>query len=189
MTKQELRAAAIAREKNLSPIYCQEADAAICRQVLQSPLYQNAKSIFCYVGTDREIDTMALLRAALRDRKVVAIPLCVGNGVMEARQIKGLSDLVSGRYGILAPKLSCPVVAPEDLELVIVPGCTANGKGQRLGYGGGYYDRYLPRTNCPKVMLCRHQLIAEDIPTEDHDVMMDYLVTERRITDCRQIRF
>ena len=186
MTKQALRAEMTARVKNLSPTYCREADAAICRWVIQSAQYREAETIFCYVGTAREIDTMALLRSALRDGKVLAVPLCLPEkGLMEARRIEGLGDLVSGRYGILAPKLSCPAAAPEDVDLVIVPCCTGNARGQRLGYGGGYYDRYLARTRCPAMLLCRHQLEREDIPMEPHDVRMDYFVTERGIVDCK----
>ena len=76
-------------------------------------------------------------------------------------------------------------VPPEDLDLAIVPCCTGNARGQRLGYGGGYYDRYLPGTRCPTMLLCRHQLEREDIPLEPHDVRMDYFVTERGLTDCK----
>ena len=109
MTKSELRKTIAAAVKNLSPTYCREADAAICRLVTNSPAYQNARTIFCYVGSDREIDTTALLRAAFQDDKILAVPLCTASGIMEARQIQGFSDLVSGKYGILAPKLHCPL--------------------------------------------------------------------------------
>lgn len=185
MTKKEMRAELARRVKNLSPVYCREADEAICRLILQSDSYQGARTVFCYAGTEREIDTMRLIHMLLRDGKTVALPLCREKGVMEARRIEGMGDLVSGKYGILAPRLTCPVVQPEEIDLVIVPGCTGNAQGRRLGYGGGYYDRYLPRTNCPAMMLCRHQLVREDIPVEAHDVDMDYLVTERGIVKCK----
>ena len=93
-------------------------------------------------------------------------------------------DLVSGKYGILAPKLHCPLVEPQDFDLAIVPCCTGNAKGQRLGYGGGYYDRYLPLVQCPTMLLCRSRLVTEDIPTEPHDQVMTYLVTEKGVTLC-----
>lgn len=186
MTKQTMRAEMAARVKNLSPTYCREADAAICRCVVQSQPYQQANVVFCYVGTEREIDTMALLRAVLRDGKTLAVPLCLPEkGLMEARKIAGLGDLVSGRYGILAPRLNCPAVAPEEIDLAVIPCCTGNAGGQRLGYGGGYYDRYLPRTNCPSMLLCRHQLERGDIPVEPHDIQMDYFVTERGVVSCK----
>lgn len=184
MTKQEIRAEMAARVKNLSPVYCREADEAICRFVVQSELYQRAQTIFCYVGTEREIDTMRLIHTMMRDGKRVAVPLCVTPGVMEARLIEGMGDLVSGKFGILAPKLTCAVVEPEELDLALVPCCAAGEAGQRLGYGGGYYDRYLVRTRCPRLLLCRRRLLREDIPVEAHDAAMDYLVTENGLVCC-----
>ena len=179
--KSKLRAEIADQVRNLSPVYCREADASICRWVLQSEAYQGARTVFCYVGSAREIDTSALLRAALRDGKVLALPLCVGKGIMEARQIRGLGDLVSGKYGILAPKLECPVVEPEAFDLAIIPCCTGNARGQRLGYGGGYYDRLLPQLHCPTVLICREQLMSPEVPVEEHDMRCTMLVTEKGI--------
>ena len=113
------------------------------------------------------------------------MPLCVAKGVMEARQIRSLENLVPGKYGILEPGPDCPLVAPEALDLALVPCSTGSRSGRRLGYGGGYYDRFLPRTTCPKALLCRGRLVREDIPTEDHDQLMDFLVTEEGLTSCR----
>ena len=185
MTKQTLRADIAARVKNLSPVYCREADEAICRWVIQSDVYEQAQTIFCYVGTEREIDTMRLIRVMMRDGKRVAVPLCVEKGVMEARRINGMGDLVTGRYGILEPRLECAAVQPEELDLVIVPCCTGSVRGERLGYGGGFYDRYLPRLRCPTALLCRKRLIEEDIPMESHDVRIEYFITEDGILRCR----
>ena len=97
MTKQTLRADIAARVKNLSPVYCREADEAICRWVVRTDVYEKAQTIFCYIGTDREIDTLRLIHVMMRDGKSVAVPLCVGEGVMEARQIAGVGNLVTGR--------------------------------------------------------------------------------------------
>lgn len=185
MTKQELRAKVAQAVKALTEDYCRTADAAICAHITASPLYQEAKTIFCYVGNAREIDTAPLLRAALADGKVVATPLCTGKGIMEARQIRSMDDLEAGKFDILAPKLTCPVVEPERFDLAIVPCSSGNQKGQRLGYGGGFYDRYLPKTHCPKVLLCREKLVEPDIPVEEHDLLMDYLATEQGVQACR----
>lgn len=186
MTKQELRAQIAAEVKALDSGYCRTADAAICRAVQESELYKNARTMFCYIGTDREIDTKALLLAALADGKRLALPLCVGKGIMEAREIRSLDDLVNGKYDIPAPAAECPIVEPETFDLVIVPCSTGNEKGQRLGYGGGFYDRYLGKTTCPKVLLCRKQLVKEEIPVEKHDLIMDCLVTEDGLIQCRK---
>ena len=117
MTKSELRALIARQVAALPPDYCREADGAICRHVLDWEVYRQAKAVFCYVGTDREIDTRPILRDALDRGKVLAVPLCVAKGVMEARQIRSLENLVPGKYGILEPGPDCPLVAPEALDL------------------------------------------------------------------------
>ena len=185
MTKQELRKQIADEVKALSSEYCARADAAICEAVRASELYKNAQTIFCYIGTDREIDTKALLNAALADGKRLALPLCVGKGIMEGREIRSLGDLVNGKFDIPAPGPNCPLVEPEAFDLVIVPCSTGNAKGQRLGYGGGFYDRYLGKTSCPKALLCREKLVKENIPVEEHDLVMDYLVTENGMVNCK----
>ena len=185
MTKKELRAVIAAEVAALDSTYCETADAAICAAVWESELYKSARTMFCYIGTDREIDTKALLLRALKDGKRLALPLCTGKGIMEAREIHSLSDLVSGKFGIPAPGENCPIIAPEEFDLVIVPCSTGNEKGQRLGYGGGFYDRYLGKTTCPKVLLCRKALVKAEIPVEEHDLIMDHLVTEDGLVNCK----
>ena len=178
MTKAKLRGEIARAVAALPPEYCRAADAAICRHVAEHPLFRSAKTVFCYVGTAREIDTLPILAAALAAGKTLAVPLCTGKGIMEARQIRSLNDLVPGRYGISEPLPACPLVAPEALDLALVPCCSGSRSGLRLGYGGGFYDRYLAMTACPAVMLCRERLVREDIPTERHDRRMDLLITE-----------
>ena len=188
MTKSELRALIARQVADLPPDYRRAADEAICRHVTDWEVYRRAEAVFCYVGTAREIDTRPILRDALAAGKVLAVPLCVARGVMEARQIRSLEDLIPGKYGILEPRADCPLVPPEALDLVLAPCAAGSAGGLRLGYGGGYYDRFLPRVRCPKALLCRGRLVREDIPTEDHDQRMDVLVTEEGLTDCRRAR-
>ena len=185
MTKTELRSVIAAEVKALDADYCAKADAAICAAIWESELYRNAGTMFCYIGTDREIDTKALLLRALADGKRLALPLCIGKGIMEAREIRSLDDLVSGKFGIPAPGEHCSVIAPEEFDLVIVPCSTGNAKGQRLGYGGGFYDRYLGKAACPKVLLCRQALSKDEIPTEEHDLVMDYFASEDGLVPCK----
>ena len=185
--KHKLRAEISAQVKALSPDYCRRADAGIIAAILDSPLYREASTIFAYAGTQREIQTMPLLEQILTDGKVLALPLCTpAPGIMEARQIRRLEDLAAGKYGILAPKEDCPLIPPAALTLALVPCCSGNRRGQRLGYGGGYYDRFLPQTCCPKLLLCREQLTRDPIPTDPHDLTMDYLVTENGIFPCNE---
>ncbi|RHA14018.1 5-formyltetrahydrofolate cyclo-ligase [Megasphaera sp. AM44-1BH] len=176
--KKELRKEIKTRVAQLSEDYCQKADATIRAYVLSLPEYQQARRIFCYAGTASEIQTLPLIEKMLSDGKEVGVPYCISLGNMEVRQIRSLSDLKPGRYGILAPGDDCPVMAPDTIDLGLIPCCTCNKKGQRLGFGGGFYDIYLHASQFTRVILCREQIMTEVIPVEAHDEQMDVVVSE-----------
>ena len=177
MNKRDLRAEIARAVAALPPDYCRRADDAICRAVLASAEYRRAGTLFCYVGTDREIDTRPILAAALRDGKTLAVPLCVGRGIMEARRIGGLEELIPGKYGIPAPHPGCPLVEPGEIDLALIPCCTGNRRGQRLGYGGGFYDRFLAEEpNHPTVALCYDFQMLDCLQTEEFDIPVDLVI-------------
>lgn len=165
----------------LSPDYCQSTDEKICQYLLSLADYQQAQTVFCYVGTAGEINTRPILLDVLKRGKRLVVPKCISQGIMEAYQIKDLDDLQSGKYGILEPKPSCLKILPEMVDLGIIPCLTCGSDGKRIGYGGGYYDRYLPRANFTKIALCRARLIKEDIPTDVHDCKMDIVISENGV--------
>lgn len=160
---------------------CIQMDAKIREQVTSFSEYQNADTIFCFVGTKDEIDTAPILTHVLQSRKRLGVPKCIGKGIMEVYEIQGLQDLVLGSYGILEPKDGLPMIAPETIDLALIPCLSCNESGWRLGYGGGFYDRYLTRTKAKRVVLCRSSLMREDIPAEPYDLKMDYVITEKGI--------
>jgi 5-formyltetrahydrofolate cyclo-ligase len=162
----------------LSDDYCEKVDREICEKVLGLPEYKQAETVFCFVGMGREINTYPILKDALKVGKKLAVPKCVAKGVMEAYEITSLYDLKQGKYGILEPVSSCIKISPLDIDLCIVP-CLASGKdGRRLGYGGGYYDRYLKKAGFFKISLCRGRLLKDEIPVHEHDVLMDKVVSD-----------
>ena len=163
---------------HLSPNYCQKSDDLIGRHVIALPEYQQAQTIFCYVSRESEVSTISILQDALKKGKTVAIPKCIDKGVMEGFQITSLSDLKPGKYGILEPSKTSPQIEAKTVDLCIVPCLSCSTDGKRLGYGGGYYDRYLKKGEFTKIALCRSQLMLEDIPVEPHDVKMDKVITE-----------
>lgn len=186
--KKELRKKVAALVSTLEREYCTGADLSIRNFVLHAPEYRNAKTIFCYVGTSREIDTLPMIEQAIAEGKRIGVPLCRKMGIMEVREITSREDLVPGAYDILAPKEDAPLIEPEEIDLCLVPCMTCNKKGERLGYGGGFYDRFLSKTHCPKMMLCREKVLTEEIPTEPHDLVMDSVVTEKGIFDHGVLR-
>ena len=182
MTKQEekqrLRQTMRKLERQLSEKYKCSSSLAICAHLLAMPEYQAAGTVFCFVGTAREVDTRPVLEHALRAGKRLCVPLCTAPGIMELRQITSLDDLAPGAYGILEPRPECPVVNADEVDFSILPCLTCNHLGQRRGKGGGYYDRFLSHYRGGTVLLCREKLIREEIPVEPHDYPIPWVLTE-----------
>ena len=97
---------------------------------------------------------------------------------MKVYAITSLDDLEEGAYGIMEPKDYCEEIPPQNIDLAFVPCVTCNKKGDRLGYGGGFYDRYLSRTDVRRVILCREKIMVSEIPVEEHDLRMEVVVSE-----------
>ncbi len=185
--KARLRSRLRARLAALKPEEAARSSAAIVQALLQSELWKRAQTVFCYVGDVRrgEVDTLALLNAALEEGKTLAVPLCTGPGIMQARILRAAGDLRPGRYGLLEPGAGSAPLAPGAIALCVTPCLSAAPDGTRLGYGGGYYDRFLPRAeNAVYAALCRAAMLLPALPCEAHDVRMHCVVTERGILHC-----
>lgn len=176
--KREIRKELKLAVQQLPKAYCQEADSAIARHILALPEYEAAKTIFCFVGRNTEINTIPILQDAWKQGKQVGVPLCIKKGIMEVRHIACMEDLEAGQFGICEPKPQMPFMEPESMDLVIVPCLSCGSDGTRLGYGGGYYDQYLAKVKCPKCVICRKRLMREDIPREVHDVSIEMVICE-----------
>ncbi|MDD6605241.1 MAG: 5-formyltetrahydrofolate cyclo-ligase [Oscillospiraceae bacterium] len=177
--KRRLRRTMQALEGNLSSRYKEASSRAITAHLLAMPEYQESGTVFCFVGTEREIDTRPILEDALASGKRLCVPLCTGPGIMELRQITELSQLSPGAYGIPEPPAGAPRVDTDAVDFAILPCVTCNHPGQRLGRGGGYYDRFLAHYRGGTVLLCREKLIREEIPLEPHDYPVPWVLTER----------
>ena len=177
--KQQLRSTMRRLERALPPEYRRKADAAIAAHLLAMPEYQEAGSLFCFVSTALEIDTRPILAQALESGKLLCVPLCTGPGLMELRQIRSLEELAPGAYGIPEPPADSPTVPVDAVDFAVLPCLSCNHLGQRLGKGGGYYDRFLAHYRGGTVLLCRERLIREEIPLEPHDYPIPWVLTER----------
>ena len=178
-SKSELRRIYRAARKALSPEEKRLIDAAIAKKLLQSEWYRAVACVFCYVSTPEEIDTFSILRQALADGRTLCVPLCGAKGEMTARRIRSLEELKSGAYGILEPSADAPVVAPEEISLAVVPALACDRRGYRLGYGGGYYDRFLAAfPHMLKIGYAASAFLTECVPMEPTDQRLDGLATE-----------
>ncbi len=160
-------------------------DSAIQYQLLGSAMYQEASLLLAYVSYSTEVHTHGIIQKALDDGKRVAVPRCAADRQMFYYEITSFNDLKPGYMGILepGPHLSFPLSA-SDMEgaLCLVPGLAFDDQGFRIGYGGGYYDRFLAGFKGTKVALARpSQLSSEPIPTDQYDIPVDYVVAPNTI--------
>ena len=190
-TKKELRLEALARRDAL-PAEDRARFSALMAHRLQTILaYTSAHTIMFYVSFGSEVDTRAMITGALAAGRRVAVPKVVKRegALVPSLLLDPEKDLVRGAYGILEPKTeSLRPVRPSSLDLVIVPGVAFDPQGCRIGYGGGYYDRFLPSLDTAAVTLALafEAQVLPTLPAEAHDRRMDYVLTETRLLDCRQ---
>lgn len=181
MDKFSQRAEIQRRIKALSPAYCRTADLSIFRRILALPEYTEASCIFCYVSTEKEINTRPLIEDAWNHDKRVAVPKCISNGIMEIFEIHSWEDLETGSYQILEPKASCTPIAPSEIDFAIIPCVSCDRQKNRLGHGGGYYDRYLRSAAFPCAAVCREKLMLRHVCHEPHDYPIDMVISESAI--------
>ena len=144
--------------------------------------FNNAKTIMVYVSFRGEVNTLPLIEELLRQNKRICVPLCNSKDCsMTAREIKNFDDLSSGNYGILEPTPSAPEIPANEIDFIIVPGCAFSENGHRIGYGKGYYDRFLKNTKATTCGLCYDFSLAETLPFEETDVPLDLIITQTRI--------
>lgn len=171
--------------KRRRDIYSAPIDAIIVKHFLASDFYQQAQHLMVYVSFDREINSHGLIQKALSDGKDVIVPICNRKDhSLILSTIKNFpDDLEASHFGLLEVRQDrLNIVDPKILDLIIVPGCAFTEKGHRLGFGGGYYDRFLQTIpkDCPTLALAREDFIFAKIPIQAHDQPVDYIITESR---------
>jgi len=180
-TKKQLRSVVRDEIAALPEDYIKNSNDGILKNLLSLHEYSSAQSIMLYYSIDREPDTISIATAALADGKTVALPYCYPGGKMEARAVCTLEHLTPAVLGIPAPPDCAPVILAEDLDLIIVPALIFDTSGYRLGYGGGYYDRYLSNASAYTIGITRQKLLRNEVPKESHDIAVNCLITEEHI--------
>ncbi len=174
MTKELLRKEKLLARKNIENKI--EKDAIILNTLINQQFYKNARTIMTYISYNGEVDTHKLIEKMLLDKKCLYAPKCVSKTEMEARTFSSFSDLVSGAYGILEPLGD----TSEDFDLIIVPGVAFSESLHRIGYGAGYYDRFLKGKNTLAVGLF-YEIQKCDFLADSCDYPLDYIITEKKI--------
>lgn len=172
--KKQLRGELIALRKAMSAEEKERADRDIFTQV--KPLLDRAGSVFTYASTPIEVDTRRIIAYCLESGIPVALPVS-GDSELAFYLIKSADELSKGRFNIDEPPLTYPA-KDDGNTLCIVPALCADGKGARLGYGRGYYDRFLSGFEGTSVILC-YKSFRRAVPTEPHDIKADFTVFDR----------
>ena len=172
MNKKELRAQIKAAKKAMTEQQIEDLSRDLCCQFLQTEEYRNAKTVYGYLPYNQEVRTWALLEQALRDGKKVAVPK-IYDDEMRFIYMDDLDAVFTGYAGIPEPVADEPV-ADDPTALVLMPGLAFDKEGHRIGYGGGFYDRFLENEpNHPTVALCYHFQLMDHLDTEEHDIPVD----------------
>jgi len=152
----------------------------IRRNLLSLQGLGDAKSIFCFVSYGAEVDTHGIIDELLRQGKQLAVPKITESRLMNAIQFQDWGDLEAGELGILSPRWATAII--DKFDVTITPGLGFTERGDRLGFGRGYYDAWF-RKNDPglKIALSYEAQINANLPVEAHDVKVDIIVTEERI--------
>lgn len=161
-------------------------DFAIAERVRKLYQYRYSKVIMVYVSTPIEIDTFKIIANAFKDGKQVAVPRCIPETrQMEFHFITSINSLTPGTFGVLEPPEFYPIVTDFSSALMLVPGFLFDSFGYRLGYGKGYYDRYMSRFNGSAVGLCYAHELKKHMYHGRYDRRVDTLVSDQWIRRCK----
>ena len=185
--KQQLRTLYKARREALPPAVRASRDTALCEALAATPSYRHASTVLAYAPIGAEIDLLPLLRASLADGKRVALPRSLAGGIMTFHYIESLEELVPGAYyGIPEPPTGSELFLPTPATLCLVPGIVFDRGGYRIGYGGGYYDRFLRDFDGAAIGVVYHDFILPALPRGRYDLAVSALATDRGILPVQQ---
>lgn len=185
MNKLEVRKAIIKERDSLKDR--DELDKIIIDKLKNNDKYINSKNIFIYLGFGSEINTIKYVEDFMDDGKRIIVPYTdIKNKKMYGIEINTLDGLKKNKFGILEPVEVSNIFNKEDIDLVIMPGVAFDRSGNRIGYGGGYYDKFLSemRNDFQTIALAYGVQVLEKIPSEEHDIKVNIIITEKETIKC-----
>ena len=176
MNKKEMRAQIRAKKRAMTEEQIVSASARLGEQFRSCALYQNAKTIYGYLPYNQEVRTVPMLEQAIRDGKRVAVPKCYGEE-MRFLYITDFVNEVAPGYANIPEPIADEPVADDPTALVLMPGLAFDPMGHRIGYGGGFYDRFLAKEpDHPTLALCYGFQMVDHLQTEEFDIPVDQVL-------------
>lgn len=175
MDKTELRNMIRDQKRAMTPQQIENASGALGKKLAETEQYRQAKTIYGYLPYNQEVRTVAILERAIQEGKRVAVPKVYGDE-MRFIYIEDLTSVEKGYSGIPEPIADSPV-ADDPTALVLMPGLAFDRQGNRIGYGGGFYDKFLAKEpEHPTVALCYDFQVLESIETDSYDIPVDLVL-------------
>ena len=179
MDKKETRKLLLQKRREIPKDKKETYDKKISRQIIESDFYKKATRVLVFASTKDEFNTDFIVDACRCDGKVVYYPICIDNlGRMEFKKVDSSNDLHCGMYNILEPKSYCENYQPSENDIIIVPCLSATKDGYRIGYGKGYYDRFLKDFSGVSICPCYDEMVSDYLPTDKFDIKINILVTQ-----------
>lgn len=182
MDKKGIRKLILEKRRQLTQEEIQSKSKKIMDKLFSLNEFRKAKIVMFYVDAKNEVQTRAAITKALATGKWVVVPKTLKGHGLEAVEIKSLNELKPGFFGIMEPEQNIGI-NPQEIDLVVVPGVAFDKHCARIGYGGGYYDHFLPKLKpeAKKVAVAFDIQVLDEIDPEPHDVKMDLVITENHI--------
>lgn len=187
LEKQRLREERLAARETLSEKERAALDDCITQKLLATSEYAEATTVLTYVSVSSEVSTRKLIERALRDGKTVAVPRCLPGHCLEFVAITSLEQLVVAPFNLLEPARELPALTEDQMSnaICIVPALLVDTKGYRLGYGAGFYDRFLSTYSGKKICLAYQQNLSREMLLHTaFDVAVDMVITESDVLTC-----
>ncbi|MBV4440972.1 5-formyltetrahydrofolate cyclo-ligase [Clostridium tyrobutyricum] len=181
MNKKDIRKDILSIRDSLSDSQREALNNKIFDKVINSSEYKCAKCIFVFVSYRSEVNTHGIIKHALSSGKIVCVPKIISKDEgMKAVRIEKFSELVPGAFNILEPISTYKKIDETFIDLTYVPGVAFDRHGGRVGYGGGYYDRFLKKLkkDSEKIAICYNFQLLDEVPRENHDVSIYKIITD-----------
>lgn len=180
--KNALRQKCRALRNSFGEEFIERASAKVCELLSKTREFELADTVLLYYPIKNEISPLSLFHLAKSLGKTVAFPVCIKkDGNLVFRAIEDLSSLHKAEFGLLEPNEDMPTVTATDRTVCIVPAILFSRKGHRIGYGMGYYDRFLKDFTGTSIGISYSELLYSDIPDEEHDAPLNMIITESEV--------
>lgn len=188
MDKKSLRKKVLQKRAELSEESIAKYSNIIANKLYDMDSYKNAKTIMSFISFGDEVNTHEIIKKSISQGKSIVVPITIPEPrELKASQVLDFSELELGYYNILTPKKEfIRFIDPNTIDLILVPGVVFARNGYRVGYGGGYYDRFLSKLTkkVDKIGLAFNLQITDEVPTDSFDIPVDLILTEKEIINC-----